>query len=627
MCGIAGIVMRHRDAPVSNKILELMRDSMISRGPDECGSYIRGQVGLAHRRLSIIDVASGKQPMEADDGNYCIVFNGEIYNYAELKHNLEKRGFSFQTNSDTEVILKMYIADGAASVGKLRGMFSYAIWDNRKELLFCARDRLGKKPFYYTNTPSLFAFASEIKALFKIPEVKRIANEEGIDAFLTLGYIPTSHTAFKSVIKLQPGYSMTVQGGSINMEKYWDLPEYSSDFEITGDQELYREKLLELFDTSVSIRLVSEVPLGAFLSGGVDSTAVVASMVKSSPKSVITTTVGFDVPEFDETAIAKKSSEFYNTDHRMHKVIPDTTGVLIDLVRYFDEPFADASAVPTYYVCKLARQDVTVALSGDGGDELFCGYNWYSSFQQNRNAAARWGVGGNLISHFATMVRPPFKGKTFITSLGLSDWDAILNMRSIWDRSAKDSLYTTSFLEYSSKNGIFNEMGETFNRATTGMPAVRKMQFFDFKYYLPDDILVKADRMSMINSLEVRAPLLDHILAEYVWTLPTNIKLNGNTRKYIFKYAVEPILPPGLLSYPKRGFTPPVKSWLLGPLRELAEDTLFSAKSRQRGIFNNTKIEKQWKQFVSGNSLYSDASVKMWTLLILELWFSNCIDQ
>ena len=628
MCGIAGIFLRNSDLGVDENILKKMRDTMIHRGPDEAGIYINGPVGLAHRRLSIIDLTSGQQPMSTPDMRYHIVFNGEVYNYAELKRDLESKGIRFRTNSDTETILNLYSVLKEKCVEKLNGMFSFVIWDTLQKQLFCARDRLGKKPFFYTCSNGIFAFSSEIKALLSLPFVKKAPNYESIDAYLSFGYIPGEKTAFSGIFKLLPGHIMNISTDNITTKRYWNFPTNDESLETATDTEkTISDNLIKIFDSSVAHRLISEVPLGAFLSGGVDSTSVIASMKHISSRPIITTTIGFNVGEFDESKIAENSARYYGTDHKYHSVVPDAAESIKHIANFFDEPFADTSAIPTYYVCKLARKDVTVALSGDGGDETFAGYNWYNTYLKNRMMHKKLGIAGSMATLFSSFSTLPLRGRMFLKSLGLDDWDALLNIRSIFDSTSKEKLYDPSFLSISKSNTVINSMKSDFIENTSKMDYLRKMQYFDYKYYLPDDILVKVDRMSMANSLEVRAPLLDHILTEFAWTIPSRMKFLNGKRKIILKNAMEPRLPPGLLSLPKRGFTPPISQWLTGPVKDFVTDTLFSSKAKSRGHFKSREVENTWNRFLSGSPLFSDLSLQIWTLLMLELWYESYIDN
>jgi asparagine synthase (glutamine-hydrolysing) len=628
MCGITGIFNPDKGYSVDRNLLISMRDSMIHRGPDEAGIFRDNNIGMAHRRLSIIDLASGQQPMRSSDDTHCIVFNGEIYNYRELQKYCRNKGCTFSTNSDTEVILNLYKIDGVNCVDTMRGMFAFAIWDRVNNQLFCARDRLGKKPFFYTLLNNTFYFASEIKALLKIPDFLIEPDYESLDAFLTLNYIPTRRTAFKNIFKLGQGCHLTVKQGILAEKKYWNLPDYRSEFELDTNEISASGKLLDLFDDAVKIRLVSEVPLGAFLSGGVDSTSVVARMKHHSEKPVITTTVGFDVAEFDESEIALNSSKFYETDHKFFNVVPDAEEVLQKVVKGFDEPFADISAIPTYYVCELARQNVTVALSGDGGDEQFAGYNWYPTYVSNRSVSMRIPPLAKPVLSLGTRLFPDLcRGKSYISSLSQSNWDALLSIRSAFTPSEKIKLYTPSFYSSFRNNSILNEIKEDVLSSTVNMNALRRMQYFDIKYYLTDDILVKVDRMSMLNSLEVRAPLLDHQLIEHVWSLPSALKLHENQRKYIFKKAIKHQLPPGLLNHPKKGFTPPVGEWLKKPLRDFSNDVLLSQKLKDRGLLNTDVIKHYIKQHLSENRFTTDVSTRLWSILVMELWFREYIDK
>lgn len=627
MCGITGIVYQDIGKRVDEHALISSRDTLHHRGPDEAGAFFEGQVGLAHRRLSIIDLSCGQQPMHSSDRNYCIVFNGEIYNYSEIRDHLIKKGISFRTKSDTEVILNLYINEGRSCVKRLKGMFAFAIWDKNKKELFCARDHLGKKPFFYHSNKTFFCFASEIKALFKYSLTEIAPELNSIDAYLTFGYVPGKYSAFKGIFKLPPAHSLLVRDGQVIIEKFWDIPDEYISNDIELSEERVRKEISDLFESSINERLMSEVPLGAFLSGGVDSTSVVAYMKRLAKSKIITTTIGFENRSFDESEIAKRSAEFYGTDHHQYIVSPDGLDIIKKLVYSFDEPFADTSSIPTYYVCQQARKVVTVALSGDGGDELFGGYTWYKTLLKKQRLMSRIGFLKGFISTAASFIHSPLKGSGLIKALGMDDWDTLLMIRSIFNKDLKHMTYSDNYLSHVKDNAILQNMNESYSKKVKDMDIVRKMQYFDLKYYLPDDILVKVDRMSMANSLEVRAPLLNYQMVELAWKLPTYLKIIKNQTKLIFKSAMKVNLPEEIFSYPKKGFSSPINHWLRTSMREFALDTLFSQKIKNRGLFNEKQIRVLWNIFEKQPFGYSDVSLQIWTLLMLEVWYSAYIDK
>lgn len=626
MCGIAGLFYFDRDRAVHREDVVGMADQIKHRGPDAEGIYTKNNIGLSHRRLSIIDISSGQQPMATTDDRMVIVFNGEIYNHHLLKKQLSSKGHHFKTNSDTEVILHSFAEWGENCVDFLRGMYAFAIWDQHRQQLFCARDRVGIKPFYYFLSDDCFAFASELKSLLTLKNVKRDIDYESIDAYFTLGYIPSPYSAFKSIKKLPAGHKITIRDHTLTLSKFWELTA-SPYSENQIDEKEASEKLLKKIVESVDCHLMSEVPLGAFLSGGVDSTSVVAAMHQLDIKNLSTITIGFNEKEFDESSIAKATSEFYATSHSSYTAQIDISETLQKLVCAFDEPLADASAVPTYHVCKLARQNVTVALSGDGGDELFAGYNWYPTLlsQQLVNQkipSILRSMGSTLLHQLPSNLRGLERCKSVLAD----EFNAYLYLRSVFSRQEKKNLYSPDFHQKTKENQIFSEMENQFLK-TARMTPLRRLQYIDMKYYMVDDILTKVDKMSMMHSLEVRVPLLDNELIDFAWSLPTHLKLHENQRKYIFKKAVQSILPPSILNLPKKGFTPPVASWLKGDLKDVLEDTLFSSKSISRGYFNLREL-RSLKSFLDHPTRFSRTTEeRLWTIMMFELWHRKWMDQ
>jgi asparagine synthase (glutamine-hydrolysing) len=636
MCGICGIFNLDGQT-VSRELLGRMNNTLVHRGPDGEGYFVQSNIGLGHRRLSIIDIEGGKQPMANEDGSVQVVFNGEIYNFQELRKELRNKGHWFSTRTDTEVIVHLYEEYGEKCVEKLRGMFAFGIWDNLRKRLFLARDRLGKKPLYYFWDGERFLFGSEMKALLQDVSTPKTIDPFAIDSYLSLLYIPSPLTIFKGIRKLPPAHYMTVgysnsASNQIAMGDpvaYWDLK-----FKPDGaPSELeWMERLNVLFKECVGVRLVSDVPLGAFLSGGVDSSAVVAYMAELLKEPVITNAIGFRERAFNELEFAGVVAERFSTHHHEYFVNPDAVGILEKLVWHFDEPFADASAIPTYYVSQMARKNVTVAVSGDGGDEVFGGYIRRYSMSCHeamwREALPpflrRYMIGPiSRVYPKGDYLPRWMRAKYLLMNLPLSPVEAYFRDMSCFLPEEKEKLYLKSFRR--SLNG-YNPMDyfESFFRNPEIEDHLSRIQYVDFKTYLPEDILVKVDRMSMANSLEVRSPLLDHKFIEFAATIPSNLKLNGKTSKYIFKKTLENRLPKNILYRGKQGFSIPVATWLKNELREYFEDILFSGRAEQRGYFDYGYVKKMWGYHLQGLRDHSD---QLWTLLMLELWHRCFVDN
>jgi len=636
MCGICGIY-NFDGQPVDKELLQRMNNTLVHRGPDGEGYFIESNIGLGHRRLSIIDLEGGKQPMGNEDGSIQVVFNGEIYNFQELRKVLRNKGHSFSTRTDTEVIVHLYEEYGEKCVEKLRGMFAFGIWDNLRKRLFLARDRLGKKPLYYFRDRKRFLFGSEMKALLQDVFIPKTIDLFAIDSYLSLLYIPSPLTIFKEIRKLPPAHYMTIDySNSANSEivmggpvAYWDL-EFKPDRTLSELE--WMERLDVLFKECVGVRLVSDVPLGAFLSGGVDSSAVVAYMVELLKDPVITNAIGFRERAFNELEYAGVVAERFSTHHHEYFVNPDAVGILEKLVWHLDEPFADASAIPTYYVSQVARKNVTVAVSGDGGDEVFAGYvrRYSMSCLENmwREALPKF-IRQHMVGPVAKFYPKGdylprwMRAKYMLTNLPLSPVEAYFRDMSCYLPEEKEKLYQKDFRR--SLNGYSpKDHFESFFKDSTIEDHLSRIQYMDLKTYLPEDILVKVDRMSMANSLEVRSPLLDHKFIEFAATIPSNLKLNGKISKYIFKKALENRLPKKILYRGKQGFSIPVGSWLRNELREYAEDILFSDKAKQRGYFDYNYVKKIWGHHLQGLRDHSD---QLWTLLMLELWHRSFMDN
>ena len=535
MCGIAGFISKENgDADRRCTRLDAMCRVITHRGPDEQGTAIEGRAAMGMRRLSIIDLATGQQPIYNSDRSKLIVFNGEIYNYRELKTDLEGRGYRFRTNSDTETIIHAYDEYGADCVKLLRGMFAFAIWDSREQSLFMARDRVGKKPRFYSVTSNgEFVFGSEIKVLFEHKGVPREIDHGALDSYLTFCYVPEELCIFKGVRKLEPGHFLTLKNGEVRTEQYWDF-DYSAD-PLTEGENVIAGDLLERLRDAVGVRLISEVPLGAFLSGGVDSSAVVGLMSQIMDQPVKTFSIGFNEDSFDELKFARIAAGHFKTDHHEFILTPDFVDIVDDLVWHFDEPFADPSSLPTYMLSKLAREHVTVVLSGDGGDELFAGYTRYVT-DRGRSGLERLpsGIRRGLIRPLSEFLPHGARGKNYLFNISLDAAGRYIDSISHFNGPGKRKLYSNEIK--TKMNGSF-ERGEKLFREIAGNvesnDPVESLLYLDSKTYLPSDILTKVDRMTMASSLEARSPLLDHELIEFVTRIPSALKLKGSETKYI----------------------------------------------------------------------------------------------
>lgn len=625
MCGIAGYfqsgaVMASSE---SQQLAKRMCDVITHRGPDDAGYYLEGGVAIGMRRLSIIDIASGHQPISNEDGSVWIVFNGEIYNFAELRADLIARGHSFKTHSDTETIVHLYEEDGERCVERLRGMFGFAIWDRRENKLFLARDRAGKKPLHYTMVGDTLVFGSEIKSLLQFPGVERRANAEAISDYLSFGYVPDPQTAFRGIDKLPPGHTLTFREGRVTTRQYWNF-QFDQTQQSPREERFYVERLRELIAEAVRIRLVSEVPLGAFLSGGVDSSTVVAMMARAMDQPVKTFSIGFSEASFDELKYARLTAERYRTDHHEFMVTPDVCRLVEEIVWHHDEPFADASSIPTYVVSKMAREFVTVILSGDGGDELFAGYERYL-IHEGRNRferIPRWFRRGVMLPLSRALPRAAY-GKQFLRNISLSDGARFVDSLSYFGADAKRSLLGEAIkrdLNGHNSSAAF----ENLFAEPRSADQIERLLYLDSKTYLPGDILTKVDRMSMAHSIEARVPLLDHELIEFVETIPSNFKLRGQTTKHILKQAMADLIPKEIVHRPKMGFGVPLRKWLNNELRELLYDTLTDRRARERGLLNPRAVLALLDEHARGRR---DNSLHLWGLLNLELWHRSFIDR
>lgn len=632
MCGIAGYIEREGTAQIQETdvsqadILDRMCRVIRHRGPDDQGTLVTPDgVALGMRRLSIIDLAGGHQPISGCNGAVTVVFNGEIYNYRDLQSELEARGHSFHTHSDTEAIVHAYEEYGIECVNHLRGMFAFALWDAPRRRVFIARDRVGKKPLYYTLTPrGTLVFGSELKSLLEHPEVEREISPEAVDAYLTLGYVPDPLVIFRGIHKLPPGHHLTFENGHLTVREYWDF-HYQPVSEVRREED-YLEELRALLGEAVRIRLIADVPLGAFLSGGVDSSTVVGLMARQTDRPVKTFSIGFHEDSYNELKYARVAAERFGTDHHEFIVTPDICDIVDELVWHFDEPFADSSAIPTYMVSKLAREHVKVVLSGDGGDELFAGYTRYvTDRRRDQFAMLPRSLRQGVMQPLSHALPYGARGKNYLYNVALDPVDRYLDSVSVFSQLNKPSLYTKDFR--GQLNGTGQNVQEMFHayaaKVSTG-ESLDKLLYLDSKTYLPGDILTKVDRMSMAVSLEARVPLLDNKLIDFVTTIPASLKMKGLETKHLFKKAIAEIVPAEILHRPKQGFGVPVQQWINQQLRERMHETLTETRTQQRGYFEARHVKRLLDEHERGRR---DHATALWALLMFELWHRTFVDQ
>ncbi|HET7118085.1 MAG TPA: asparagine synthase (glutamine-hydrolyzing) [Hanamia sp.] len=620
MCGITGLVYFNKDRAVAQDVLKNMSDSIFHRGPDDEGHYIHQNVGLGFRRLSIIDLSTGHQPLSNQNDSIYIVFNGEIYNYLEQREKLKQKGYVYKTTTDTEVILHLYQEYGVDCLQYLRGMFAFAIWDNDKQQLFCARDRFGIKPFYYYKDNEQFVFGSEIKAILKSKNIDKTLSADALDSYFTFGYITSDLSIYKEIKKLQPAHYLLLSfkdNVTIEIKRYWEIafePDYSK------TENYWKDEIASALSESVKLHMISDVPLGAFLSGGIDSSTVVAMMAKNSNQPIKTFSIGFKEQKYNELQYAREIANKYGCEHHEQIVEPESMSLLPKLVRAYDEPFADSSAIPTYYVSMLARKHVTVALSGDGGDELFAGYDHYKGLKSIYSSPLNFkfpGLNKFIWGNIHKMIPCNVRGKnaTYFLSKNRNLVSAYSN---VWTREERKRLLlnhgiiSTSnasepYKEQILKKGINNDF-------------VTNMQNLDLQTYMVDSILTKVDRASMMNSLEVRVPLLDHIFAELTFKIPWQLKLKKNEQKYILKQSMASYLPKNILNHPKQGFGVPLEFWFKDDLKQYVNDTLLSTNSHLSSFLDKKYIENIIFKNQNGRK---DLSPKIWPLLFFEEWLKQ----
>ncbi|MDK6078683.1 XrtA/PEP-CTERM system amidotransferase [Massilia varians] len=622
MCGIVGILDTRGARPIEREALRRMNESQHHRGPDEGELYLEPGLGMGHRRLSIIDIATGQQPFRSADGSMTLVFNGEIYNYRTLRDELVAQGHVFRTKSDTEVIMQAYQAWGEECVHRLRGMFAFALFDRNKQLMFMARDHVGVKPMFYSLLPNgLFVFGSELKSIMSFPELSRELNPRAVEDYFAYGYVPEPNTIYHNAFKLSPGHCITLRIGDtqVSPRRYWDLP-----FNVQPkrpQQDIERE-LIERLRECVGSQMESEVPLGAFLSGGVDSSAVVAMMAQQDDKPVQTCSIGFDHPDYDESIYANEVAQRYRTNHFSQIVDQDDYGLIDTLARLYDEPFADSSAIPTYRVCQLARQRVTVALSGDGGDENFAGYRRYRFAMAEQRVRDKLPLGlrkpvfgalGRLYPK-ADWAPRVLRAKTTFEALARDTVEGYFHGVSKMPDRMRDELFSEGFKRRLQGYSAIEVFRDHAANAPTEDP-LSLIQYLDFKTWLPGDILTKVDRASMAHSLEVRVPLLDHTFVEWASNLPTDIKLGGGEGKYILKKSLEPHLSHDVLYRAKQGFSIPLAAWLRGPLSDKLRAAVRSPQLLDTGIFNADYLHTMAEQHIASTR---DHSAALWQVLMFE---------
>jgi asparagine synthase (glutamine-hydrolysing) len=619
MCGISGIYAFDPEYPIDLALFRAQTDALAHRGPDDAGIFVERGVAIGHRRLSIIDLGGGHQPMWDREQRIGVVFNGEIYNYQELMKDLEARGHRFQSTSDTEVIIHGYREWGVRCVDRFRGMFAFAIFDRKERTLFLARDRLGKKPLYYYRDDDRIIFASEMKAILADPSVPRVLDPGAALDFFAYNYVPGPGTILSNVRKLPAGCSLLVSGRKICERLYWDLdftkPDRSISLDAAADQ------VISVLEDAVRLRLRADVPLGAFLSGGIDSSLIVALMARALDRPVKTHTIGFEEDGYDERAFARETAELYKTDHFEKVVKVDETGVIDRLGWFFDEPFGDSSAVPTYYLSQATREKVTVALSGDGGDESFAGYRRYvfAMFEEQVRARLPGFLRRGVVRPLARLYPKADYLPRYLRAKA-----TLTNVAESHERAYFLSLTQKTYPRYLSKDFLrglegydpYHHFERHFARAKGADPLAR-LQYVDFKMYLCDDILVKVDRASMAHALEVRVPLLDHELVELAARLPSNLKLERRSTKRVLRRGAEKLLARSILERKKMGFTIPLPAWFRGGLKARAESVFFDRAGGQSGLIDERGLRRVWREHQIGAA---DHATVLWSLLMFELW-------
>jgi asparagine synthase (glutamine-hydrolysing) len=626
MCGIAGFVdsaargPARLDADDRRALVERMCGVIRHRGPDDGGAWLDDSAALGMRRLSIIDLATGHQPIRNEDGTVWVVFNGEIYNFAALRSELESAGHRFYTSTDTEVIVHAYEAWGEAAIGRFRGMFGLAIWDTRSHTLLLARDRLGIKPLHYAEVNGRFCFASEIKSILQAPGFERAIDLDALNHYLSFLYTPRDGSIFAGVRKLPPGHLLRWRDGRVDVAPYWRAPDVET---FTGSEADAVAQLRDVLLDAVRSHLVSDVPLGAFLSGGVDSSLVVALMAAASSAPVKTFSIGFDEPQYDELEHARRVAAHVGAEHHEFVLKPDGVQILDRLIGHFDEPFADSSAIPTWYVSEMAGRHVTVVLSGDGGDELFGGYDRYIP---HARVVAFDRYSTPVLRRAAARAAGPLpqgtRGRNFLRHVGRDARGRYIDAIRFFGRDEKSALLTTEVCGALAAADPEVRLGAHFDRyQALSWPS--QMMRFDTETYLPEDVLTKVDRMSMAHSIESRVPLLDNEVVAFAASLPAEMKIRGGRRKHILKEVAASLLPRDILDRRKQGFGVPLDCWFRSGLRELFGDTLLSSGSLQRGYFNPSYVRRLVDEHLSGRR---DHALRLWQLVVFEHWHQQYMD-
>jgi asparagine synthase (glutamine-hydrolysing) len=627
MCGIAGKIAPPATGPLDRDVLERMCAAIEHRGPDSRGVFIEDNVGLGIQRLRIVDLVTGDQPIFSEDGSVVVVLNGEIYNFQELREQLRGKGHRFATEGDTEVIVHLYEEFGVECVRHLHGMFAFALWDRRRRRLLLARDRIGKKPLFYSVARGGVCFSSELRSLLEGSETERILDPRAVDHFLAYGYVPSPLSIFKGVRKLPPAHTLVFEDGEATIERYWRL-DYSRKLQVTDPREL-REPIRDHVRRATRRRMIADVPLGAFLSGGIDSSAVVAAMAEASTTPVKTFSIGFESEAFDEVQHARRISELFGTDHHEFVVRPDAIEMLPKIVRQYGEPFADASAIPCFYLSELTRSEVTVALNGDGGDESFGGYTRYVSnrlggrfdrlpLNVRRAVAARAArLGGGEVTSLSNKLRRIMEG------LPLGPAGRYERYMSWSNDTERGRLYSDDFAAAVSLTPDDDPITASWQDAS-GSDVVDVMLEVDVNTYLPGDLITKIDIATMAYALEARSPLLDHELMEFAASIPADLKVRGREKKWIFREALRGWLPDDTLDRPKQGFSVPIAEWFRNDLHELVHDVLLDASTLDHGYFRPQTVRSMLERHTAGD----DSETKpLWALFMFELWHREFVDR
>ncbi len=629
MCGIFGELRFNGKRWEDARTCQRMGDALRHRGPDQSGLFQDSHITLGHRRLSVIDLSeAGRQPMSNEDESIWIVFNGEIYNFQDLRPQLEQNGHRFRSQTDSEVILHLYERDGISCLDKLRGMFALAIWDGRRKSLLLARDRLGKKPLFYYHDASRLVFASEMKALLEHPAVSREIDPEAVDEYLAYQYVPAPRCIFRNIKKLLPAHYLWLQGSQLEEHPYWSL-DFATKLKDTNEEALGGQ-LVRLLDEATRIRLRSDVPLGAFLSGGVDSSAIVAMMARHTSAPVKTFSIGFEESDYNELKYARMVAKRFGTEHSEFVVKPEATEVLPLLVWHYDEPYSDSSALPTYYLSKLTQAHVTVALNGDGGDEAFAGYEKYRAMKlftrlnslphSIRHALQRFGA---ILPEQPARRNLLRKLKRFLHTSTGNVRDEYVSLMTLFSAAEKRLLYTREFAERLREAPPAEHFLITLLDRSSQLNWVDRISSTDILSYLPNDLLVKVDRASMAHALELRSPFLDHKVMEFAASLPPKMKVSGLTTKYLLKHALSGVLPKEILHRKKMGFGVPLNHWFRSSLKEFATATLLSQSSLARNYFQRGYVQHLVSEHIERRK---DNAYKIWNLLILEIWHQTYMD-